>query len=51
LRARTEGKGFALRQRLPVYPEFVAAVVKKAGLLSERVRAASGEDWLARRAA
>lgn len=51
LRARTEGKGFALRQRLPVYPEFVAAVVKKPGLLSERVRAASGEDWLARRAA
>lgn len=51
LRAGTEGKGFALRQRLPVYPEFVAAVVKRPGLLAERVRAASGEDWLARRAA
>jgi len=51
LRARTEAKGFALRQRLPVYPEFVGAVVKKPGLLAERVRAASGADWLARRAA
>src|ERR1051326_5477811 len=51
LRVRTEGKGFELRQRLPVYPEFVVAVVKKPGLLAERVRAASGEDRLARRAA
>jgi FO synthase len=51
LRRRTEAKGFELRQRLPVYPEFVGAVVKKPGLLSERVRAASGKDWLARRAA
>jgi FO synthase len=51
LRLRTEAKGFELRQRLPVYPEFVAGVVEKPGLLAERVRAASSEDRLARRAA
>ena len=51
LRLRTEAKGFELRQRLPVYPEFVAGVVQKPGLLADRVRAASGEDRLARRAA
>ena len=51
LRLRTKAKGFELRQRLPVYPEFVRAALEKPGLLSERVRAASGEDWLARRAA
>jgi FO synthase len=51
LRLRTEAKGFELRQRLPVYPEFVAKVMEKPGLLAERVRAACGEDWLARRAA
>lgn len=51
LRLRTEAKGFELRQRLPVYPEFVAWVVEKPGLLADRVRAAAGEDRLARRAA
>ncbi|HLZ40736.1 MAG TPA: 7,8-didemethyl-8-hydroxy-5-deazariboflavin synthase CofG [Candidatus Sulfotelmatobacter sp.] len=51
LRLRTEARGFELRQRLPVYPEFVAAVVNRPGLLADRVRAASGEDQLARRAA
>jgi 7,8-didemethyl-8-hydroxy-5-deazariboflavin synthase CofG subunit len=51
LRMRTEAKGFELRQRLPVYPEFLAGVVEKTGLLADRVRAAAGEDRLARRAA
>lgn len=51
LRLRTESRGFELRQRLPVYPEFVAGVVNRPGLLADRVRAASGEDQLARRAA
>jgi 7,8-didemethyl-8-hydroxy-5-deazariboflavin synthase CofG subunit len=51
LRMRTEAKGFQLRQRLPVYPEFVPGVVARPGLLADRVRAASGEDRLARRAA
>ena len=32
LRLRTEAKGFALRQRLPVYPEFLSGVIAKPGL-------------------
>ena len=51
LRLRTEAKGAQLRQRLPVYPEFVAAVTAKPGLLSDKLRAATGDDGLARRAA
>jgi FO synthase len=51
LRLRTEAKGFALRQRLPVYPEFIPAVTSKPGLLSERLRTAAGDDGLSRRAA
>jgi FO synthase len=51
LRLRTEAKGCELRQRLPVYPEFVPSITVRSGLLSERVQAAIGEDLLARRAA
>jgi 7,8-didemethyl-8-hydroxy-5-deazariboflavin synthase CofG subunit len=51
LRLRTEARGFALRQRLPVYPEFVDRVADKPGLLAERLRASSAHDGLARRAA
>ena len=51
LRLRTEAKGFELRQRLPVYPEFLAAVMAKPGLLSEKLRAAQDHQGLARRAA
>jgi FO synthase len=51
LRLRTEAKGFTLRQRLPVYPEFLPAIIEKPGLLSEKLQAASQEDGLARRAA
>jgi 7,8-didemethyl-8-hydroxy-5-deazariboflavin synthase CofG subunit len=51
LRLRTEAKGLALRQRLPVYPEFVDRVAAKPGLLAERLRASSATDGLARRAA
>ena len=51
LRLRTEGKGFELRQRLPVYPEFVDRVLEKPGLLSNKLRAAVAEDGLVRRAA
>jgi len=43
LRLRTESKGFALRQRLPVYPEFIPALAEKPGLLSEKLRAATDE--------
>lgn len=51
LRLRTEAKGFTLRQRLPVYPEFVDRVAAKPGLLAEKLRASSASDGLARRAA
>jgi 7,8-didemethyl-8-hydroxy-5-deazariboflavin synthase CofG subunit len=48
LRLRTEAKGFALRQRLPVYPEFLSAVTAKRGLLSEKLCAAADDRGLAR---
>ena len=48
LRLRTEAKGFALRQRLPVYPEFISALTQRAGLLPEKLRAAADEDGLAK---
>jgi FO synthase len=48
LRLRTEAKGFALRQRLPVYPEFLARVSVKPGLLSDRLRSSSDEHGLSR---
>jgi len=51
LRLRTEAKGYSLRQRLPVYPEFVAGVVSRPGLLSQKVRAAADPQGCARRAA
>jgi FO synthase len=51
LRLRTEAKGAVLRQRLPVYPEFVEPILAKPGLLSEKLGEATGDDGLARRAA
>ena len=48
LRVRTEAKGFALQQRLPVYPEFISSVASKPGLLSEKLRAAADDFGLAR---
>ena len=47
LRARTESKGMKLRQRLPVYPEFLSKPTASA-LLDEKLRAARGEHGLAR---
>jgi FO synthase len=47
LRLRTEAKGFALRQRLPVYPEFLPTVAARPGLLSERLRIAANDQGLA----
>lgn len=47
LRARTESKGFTLRQRLPVYPEFIPALVSKPGLLSGKLNLARTPDGLA----
>jgi 7,8-didemethyl-8-hydroxy-5-deazariboflavin synthase CofG subunit len=51
LRQRTKSKGCVLRQRLPVYPEFVSAVMQRPGLLSSKLGAAIDKDGLARRAA
>lgn len=48
LRLRTEAKGFALHQRLPVYPEFIPSVTSKPGLLSEKLRAATDANGLAK---
>src|SRR5262249_37037311 len=36
LRLRTESKGAELRQRLPVYPEFVSNMLRKPGILSAK---------------
>ncbi len=51
LRARTEAKGFELRQRLPVYPEFLPAIMGRSGLLRERVLVAASADGYVRSAA
>ncbi len=48
LRLRTENKGFQLRQRLPVYPEFLPCVLLKPGLLSEKLQAAHDTNGLAK---
>jgi FO synthase len=51
LRARTEAKGFRLEQRLPLYPEFVPQIVKRGGVVAERVRGATDGEGYARRVA
>jgi 7,8-didemethyl-8-hydroxy-5-deazariboflavin synthase CofG subunit len=51
LRLRTEAKGYRLRQRLPVYPEFLDSVTKQPSLLSERVKISAAADGYARRPA
>jgi 7,8-didemethyl-8-hydroxy-5-deazariboflavin synthase CofG subunit len=48
LRLRTESKGFQLRQRLPVYPEFVPALTSQNGLLAEKLQAARDVQDLAK---
>jgi FO synthase len=51
LRQRTEAKGFQLRQRLPVYPEFLPGVMAKSSLLSDKLHAAVDVQGFARGAA
>jgi FO synthase len=51
LRRQTEAKGFELRQRLPVYPEFATQAAAHSDVLAERLNAAAGADGYARRAA
>jgi FO synthase len=47
LQRRTEAAGQKLKQRLPVYPEFIASVVARGGMLGERLRTAA-ENLLVR---
>jgi 7,8-didemethyl-8-hydroxy-5-deazariboflavin synthase CofG subunit len=48
LRLRTESKGLHLRQRLPVYPEFLPTVMSRPGLLAEKLQAARSREGLAK---
>ena len=50
LQRRTEAAGQQLRQRLPVYPEFVSGVIDRGGLLAGRLLAASDDHGYARAA-
>jgi len=47
LRLRTESKGLQLRQRLPVYPEFLPALKPRPSLLAEKLQAAQDAQGLA----
>ena len=51
LRKRTEAKGFELRQRLPVYPEFVEQATAHSEKLAQRLETARDYQGYARRAA
>jgi 7,8-didemethyl-8-hydroxy-5-deazariboflavin synthase CofG subunit len=52
LKLRTESKGYNLLQRLPVYPEFLPAILDRGeGLLTGKLSAAADGQGLARRAA
>jgi 7,8-didemethyl-8-hydroxy-5-deazariboflavin synthase CofG subunit len=50
LRLRTEARGFRLRQRLPVYPEFMSFVLARGGMLAQSTRAAADSHGYARSA-
>jgi 7,8-didemethyl-8-hydroxy-5-deazariboflavin synthase CofG subunit len=47
LEERTRAAGFALRQRLPVYPEFLEKVAQAGGLAAQKTRAAADADGYA----
>jgi 7,8-didemethyl-8-hydroxy-5-deazariboflavin synthase CofG subunit len=51
LQQRTEAKGFELRQRLPVYPEFTEQAAAHSDLVAERLNNAADSAGYARRAA
>jgi 7,8-didemethyl-8-hydroxy-5-deazariboflavin synthase CofG subunit len=51
LKSRTAAKGCDLRQRLPVYPEFLSAATTRPGLLREKVMAAADGAGYVRSAA
>lgn len=47
LRMRTEAKRLQLRQRLPVYPEFLPRLLSRRGLLAQKIQAACDGEGLA----
>ena len=49
LKSRTESRGYILRQRLPVYPEFLTSLTSRSGLLAEKVKAAADREGYAGR--
>jgi FO synthase len=49
LQRRTEAKGFELRQRLPVYPEFAGQAATHGDLLAERLSTAANAEGYARK--
>jgi FO synthase len=51
LERRTQAKGFELRQRLPVYPEFMEQAAGKSELLLQKLRQAADSERYARSAA
>jgi FO synthase len=51
LRQKTEAKGFELKQRLPVYPEFAEQAATQSEALAQRLGAAADAQGYARRAA
>jgi 7,8-didemethyl-8-hydroxy-5-deazariboflavin synthase CofG subunit len=51
LRWNTEAKGFSLKQRLPVYPEFAQRAAAHSEVLAQKIRAAATVEGYARRAA
>ena len=51
LRLKTEAKGFELKQRLPVYPEFAEQAAAHGEILAQRLGAATDAEGYARRAA
>jgi len=51
LRRRTEAKGFELRQRLPVYPEFMHRASQHSPILAQRLKDSVDAQGFARRAA
>lgn len=51
LRLRTEARGFELRQRLPVYPEFMKHAAEHSNVLAQRLEVSADSHGYARRAA
>jgi 7,8-didemethyl-8-hydroxy-5-deazariboflavin synthase CofG subunit len=51
LRHRTEARGFELRQRLPVYPEFISRAAAQSAELARRLDGAADSQGYVRRAA